>query len=997
MAATTKDSGTFTAWESVKDELDALDTSANSAGSGTVTIGGGDKVMSAVELANVAVNGYTISLDDSVLKAQGFVSAATSKDHEKSVSVDEVEAMAGKANSSSSSQVESGGDLSRVTCRAAAFARIVSLTLARSGVRAPLLTLLVDMMNANVVPAFSSEASAGKELCLALLGSDKVQVYSPNSSTKTTTAAAALQAAALAPLEKLSPLEAASVVQGEFLTTGGACLLALGAQNALQALDGVSALSCEALGSNTNSFSAEQFEQARQHRGQITSSLNMRLLLEGSKRTGVGEVKGDACVPFLTIPQVHGPACDAISVAVKAAELELNSSELGPIRENDVGLNASQMLLVSQSVSAAVHLVSLSSAARIAVLHGDRRAAAAVPPACSFGGDFASILSQIVALSVLARQELVQTLSILTGLEEAAKEKEKEKEAKAAAAAQENEKKKPAQDESNWTPAQKAKAEAARKKKEEKAAAKAAAKGSKSGIVLGAGTGALRTTIKSASASMQDLATLLNPFNNSESSLAAQCAALLERLNSGGKRRPKVAKGTRDYGPEQMRIRQEVFSTIRKVFKRHGGVEIDTPVFELKEVLTGKYGEDTKLIYDLADQGGEFLALRYDLTVPFARFLAMNSVGNIKRYHIAKVYRRDQPVMAKGRYREFYQCDFDIAGSYSAMTADAEAITVGCEILTALPVGNICVKLNHRVLLDAIFEIAGVPADKFRAICSAVDKLDKATWEEVRREMVEEKGLPLEIAEKVGKFVQHTSAVGQPRELWQKFTDENIFGDHQKAAEAMREMDLLFTYLEAMGSVDYISFDMSLARGLDYYTGPIYEIVVLEGTTPVGSISAGGRYDNLVGMFSTSGAQTPCVGISIGIERVFTIMEKKAVEKKLLSADETEVYIASIGANTLAHRMRIARGMWRADISAEYSHKENPKLKPQMDEVLERDIPYMVVFGDDEIAKGVVQLKNMRERTEKEVAIDDLAKTLLEAGCSTVGSSNNDFMEKLRD
>ena len=198
----------------------------------------------------------------------------------------------------------------------------------------------------------------------------------------------------------------------------------------------------------------------------------------------------------------------------------------------------------------------------------------------------------------------------------------------------------------------------------------------------------------------------------------------------------------------------QVFAAIKRVFKRHGGVEIDTPVFELKEVLTGKYGEDSKLIYDLADQGGELLSLRYDLTVPFARFLAMNSVGNIKRYHIAKVpsptsphlsrpppravfiycfitprclqvYRRDQPQLNRGRYREFYQCDFDVAGSYSPMVPDAEVITVATEILSSLPVGPFLIKLNHRKLLDAIFEICGVPAEKFRPICSAVDKLDK--------------------------------------------------------------------------------------------------------------------------------------------------------------------------------------------------------------------------------------------------------------------------------
>jgi histidyl-tRNA synthetase len=182
---------------------------------------------------------------------------------------------------------------------------------------------------------------------------------------------------------------------------------------------------------------------------------------------------------------------------------------------------------------------------------------------------------------------------------------------------------------------------------------------------------------------------------------------------------------------------------------------IDRPVFELKEILAGKYGEDSKLIYDLADQGGEICSLRYDLTVPFARWLAMNSnIQSIKRYHIAKVYRRDQPAMAKGRMREFYQCDFDIAGSYDSMLPDAEIMRITCEIFEALGwKGRYTIKLNHRKILDGIFEVCGVPADKIRAISSAVDKLDKSPWEEVRREMTEDKGLDGEVADKIGEYV----------------------------------------------------------------------------------------------------------------------------------------------------------------------------------------------------------------------------------------------------
>lgn len=152
-------------------------------------------------------------------------------------------------------------------------------------------------------------------------------------------------------------------------------------------------------------------------------------------------------------------------------------------------------------------------------------------------------------------------------------------------------------------------------------------------------------------------------------------------------------------------------------------------IFNLQEVLTGKYGEDSKLIYDLKDQGGEILSMRYDLTVPLARYLAMNKISSIKRYHIAKVYRRDNPAMTRGRYREFYQCDFDIAGTYDPMLADAECVKIVAEVLDTLDIGDYVIKLNHRQLLDGMFEACGVPASSFRAICSAVDKLDKVNKE----------------------------------------------------------------------------------------------------------------------------------------------------------------------------------------------------------------------------------------------------------------------------
>ena len=190
----------------------------------------------------------------------------------------------------------------------------------------------------------------------------------------------------------------------------------------------------------------------------------------------------------------------------------------------------------------------------------------------------------------------------------------------------------------------------------------------------------------------------------------------------------KVVKGARDFLPDQMVIRGKAFDLIKSVFKKHGAVEIDTPVFELKETLMGKYGEESKLIYDLNDQGGELLSLRYDLTVPFARYMATHNLSSLKRFHIGKVYRRDNPQVSKGRFREFFQCDFDIAGgNYGVMIPDAEVIKIVAEILSQLPIGGFNIKINHRVLLDSIVEISGISNDKYKLVCSSIDKLDKSS------------------------------------------------------------------------------------------------------------------------------------------------------------------------------------------------------------------------------------------------------------------------------
>ena len=424
------------------------------------------------------------------------------------------------------------------------------------------------------------------------------------------------------------------------------------------------------------------------------------------------------------------------------------------------------------------------------------------------------------------------------------------------------------------------------------------------------------------------------------------------------KAKVKVVKGARDFLPFQMAIRDKAFKIITDVFKKHGAVEIDTPVFELKETLMGKYGEDSKLIYDLNDQGGELLSLRYDLTVPFARFMAVNNIPSIKRYHIGKVYRRDNPQMSRGRYREFYQCDFDIAGpNYGRMIPEADVIKVVVEILTQLPVGGFNIKLNHRLLLDAIVNISGIKDELYRTVCSSVDKLDKEEWDTVKKELIE-KGITEEQSEKLWTFVQLKD---KPKVLLEKLKTNNELISNKKGKEALDDMGILFDYLEIMGTDKYCTFDLSLARGLDYYTGLIYE-TVLTDTDKVGSISGGGRYDNLVGMFS--GKQIPAVGVSIGIERIFNILEEKYKDSSDIRSVATEVFVAVIGKNLTKERLKVLNELWDNGIKAEILYNENPRMDKQMDYVVNNKIPFMVFIGENELKENKIKIKCMANSNE---------------------------------
>uniref|UniRef100_A0A8D3CS63 histidine--tRNA ligase n=1 Tax=Scophthalmus maximus TaxID=52904 RepID=A0A8D3CS63_SCOMX len=392
-----------------------------------------------------------------------------------------------------------------------------------------------------------------------------------------------------------------------------------------------------------------------------------------------------------------------------------------------------------------------------------------------------------------------------------------------------------------------------------------------------------------------------------------------------------------------MAIREKVFNTIISCFKRHGAETIDTPVFELKETLTGKYGEDSKLIYDLKDQGGELLSLRYDLTVPFARYLAMNKITNIKRYHIAKVYRRDNPAMTRGRYREFYQCDFDIAGQYDAMIPDAECLKIVHEILSELELGDFRIKVNDRRILDGMFAVCGVPDDKFRTICSTVDKLDKMAWEDVKMEMVKEKGLSEEVADQIGEYVSMQGGMDLAERLLQ---DQKMLQSKQACA-GLSDIKLLFSYLQLFQVTDKVVFDLSLARGLDYYTGIIYE-----------------------GVLTQAGES-----VSASAQKVRTT--------------EVQVMVASAQKNLLEERLRLITELWNAGIKAEVMHKKNPKLLSQLQHCEESGIPLVAILGEQELKDGVVKLRVVATREEVRLRESFIRESFRRRPCHIISDSHD--------
>lgn len=426
-------------------------------------------------------------------------------------------------------------------------------------------------------------------------------------------------------------------------------------------------------------------------------------------------------------------------------------------------------------------------------------------------------------------------------------------------------------------------------------------------------------------------------------------------------RKPQILKGFRDYLPEQMLLRQEVMNRIRRVFEAHGFEPLDTPVLEYMEILTGKAGENEKLMYHFQDAGEREIGLRYDLTVPLARFVAMHQndiVMPFKRYHMAPVWRAEKP--QRGRFREFWQCDADIVGVNSTL-GDAEALSTFIDAFHAIGLDNVVIAINHRKLLEGLAMVAGVPSEQAVGVFRTIDKLDKIGPDKVRAELVTQ-GANEASADTILRVI---TTKGSNEELLA--LAENELGEMAFAVDELRE---ILAHLQALGvpEANY-RIDLALARGIDYYTGPVWEAQVEE--PKVGSVGGGGRYDGLVGNFL--GRDIPATGISLGIERIIEVIQEfDLLPQAKSTAQVSMVYVE----DTFTVAGNIARQLREAGLNVDQSLAHNKGIGAQLKYADRRGIPFAIIPGTEELANNQVSLKNLSTGDQQLIDRSNLITTL---------------------
>ncbi|HMQ63393.1 MAG TPA: histidine--tRNA ligase [Flavilitoribacter sp.] len=444
--------------------------------------------------------------------------------------------------------------------------------------------------------------------------------------------------------------------------------------------------------------------------------------------------------------------------------------------------------------------------------------------------------------------------------------------------------------------------------------------------------------------------------------------------------KPGIPKGTRDFTPDQAIKRNYIFDTIRSVFTKYGFQPIETPAMENLETLTGKYGDEGDRLLFKVLNNGDYLAkadeaalenrdsnkltasiarrgLRYDLTVPFARFVVMrqNELSfPFKRYQIQPVWRADRP--QRGRYQEFYQCDVDVVGSDS-LVYEAELAQIYDEVFTCLNI-PVRIKINNRKILNGIAEAAGIP-DKLTDMTVAIDKLDKIGADGVRKEMME-RGIPETAVDRIETILKNTSLEALKSEL----------AASETGLKGVTELETVFDYLSGLRINNELAFDVTLARGLSYYTGCIFEVQALG--VQMGSIGGGGRYDDLTGIFGLPNVSG--VGVSFGAERIYDVME----ELNLFPADNPAgLKVLFMAFDEAAHRyaFRCLTQLRTAGINADI-YPEPGKLKKQMKYANDRQVPFVILVGDDEMQTGKLALKDMASGEQVTLSVEEVVKRL---------------------
>ncbi|MDO5035499.1 MAG: histidine--tRNA ligase [Porphyromonas sp.] len=448
--------------------------------------------------------------------------------------------------------------------------------------------------------------------------------------------------------------------------------------------------------------------------------------------------------------------------------------------------------------------------------------------------------------------------------------------------------------------------------------------------------------------------------------------------------KPSIPKGTRDFSPAEMAKRNYIFDTIREVYKLYGFREIETPAMENLSTLTGKYGEEgDKLLFRILNSGdplkafdrnelltiepNDFAAracdrgLRYDLTVPFARFVVQHQrelTLPFRRFQIQPVWRADRP--QRGRYREFYQCDADVIGSASLLH-EVELIRIIDTVFTRFGI-RVSVRINNRKLLMAIAHELGV--EDVVGFTVAIDKLDKIGWDGVVREL-QERGVTAEACEKLKPIL---GLSGKPEE--QLSSLGKLIGDSEIGAKGIEELSYIFKMLALAPMNNEIRLDLSLARGLDYYTGAIIEVKALD--VEMGSITGGGRYDDLTGVFGVSGMSG--VGISFGAERIFDVLNALDLYPETVESS-TRLMFVNFGEKEVAYIIPLLEQIRAAGISAEL-YPDSVRLKRQMTYADNLHIPYVAFVGAEEIENKLISVKNMHSGEQQTLSIQELIELL---------------------